>query len=754
MATLAAAYASKPSWRLELDVWETNLEAWANRSYSNWALYIVRGNGDTPWNNGNTAFSVSGPGGVSGVIGPYRFGSTGSGTNWSGTPVGGRVLIASGGAWVGHAPDGSLGIQYAASHAAGATLGTASFGATWITFTKLTQAPWPPISVGLAYVSESQAQVTWANQWPSNGAATINEIDRQVNGGGWVRVANVSPTSSLVIGVGPNQKVQARVHASNGAGGSGWSQASNPIYTTPSPPSNVTATKDAALDITVAWSPQVAFLEHTHVIEHGTVSAGVTTWDGSPLGVVGAGVTSFKHVDPNPAHVHVYRVFAKNTDTAARQSTKIPSNSVQLLVAPNKPTFPTMPAFVDRGVDFVVTWAHNSVDTTAQSAYEVQYSTNGGSSWTSTGKVSSAVAANTVPAGGFGANVQLTFRVRTWGQATSGGSDGTGASPWSDTRSVTFKTRPVMSIVSPADESEWPEADLLVQLGFSQAESASFVQAQVVLSQGGADLESVTSTTLAGTPMLTRLLDGGTYTLTVTGRDSNGLLSDPVVAVFDVAYTLPVPASVAVTYLRSAGMAQLDLGIVAAGAGESEAEFVTVTRSIDGVEETVVDRYPVVVGDLTLLDTTPTIHGTNTYRVRTYSGDGATTDVMAVLVTAERAFAFLSTGQGFADAVAFAGNLEVAASPARSMVLVEAAGRRKPIPLFGSARSLEVSGSVTLTPGLGSSPQEVEDFVLDAGVVCYRDPSGRRVFGALNGSLASPSSVVSTFQFKVTEVST
>lgn len=751
MVTLAAAYPLKTSWQLQQDVWESNLEPWNNRSIVNWALYLYRGSGDTPWNNGASSFGVSGPGGFSGAFGAYRFGSTGIGTNYSGTPVGGRVLIASGAAWVQHAADGSLSVLMSASHAAAATLGTASIGATWITMSTLTQPPWPPIGVSAAYVSDSQVNVAWSNSYPTNGVPTVNEIDRSVNGAGFVRVANISPASSLLIGALPNQKIVARVHASNGAGGSGWSASSNAVFTTPAAPANVTATKDADLDITVAWTSQVAFVEHQHVVEHGTVLAGVTTWDGSPLGTVNAGVGSFEHVDPDPSKVHVYRVSAKNTDTAARQSSKVSSNTVQLLVAPNKPTFPALPLYRDKAADFVLPWTHNPVDTTPQSAYEVEYSTNAGSSWSSTGKVLSAVQSDTVPAGGFAADVTLTFRVRTWGQASSGGADGTGASPWSDSRSVTFKTRPVASIVSPVDASEWPEADLIVQLGFSQAEAASFVRATIRLLEDGEVLEQVVSTTLASTALATRLLNGGTYSLSVTVLDSNGLVSDPVESTFTVAYTLPVAAGVALTYLQDSGWVQLDLSIQPAGVGEAEAVSVTVTRTIDGETQVVIDRYPVTEPVVTILDTTPTIRGSNEYLVRTYSEDGATADVLAALVTAERAFAFLSSGPGYSDVVSVAGSLRISAAPSREKALFKAAGRRRAIPQFGDARSLEVSGSATLTPGLGSTPQEFEAFILDAGVVCYRDPSGRRMFGTVDGSVESPSSLISAVEFTVRE---
>ena len=82
-----------------------------------------------------------------------------------------------------------------------------------------------------------------------------------------------------------------------------------------------------------------------------------------------------------------------------------------------------------------------------------------------------------------------------------------------------------------------------------------------------------------------------------------------------------------------------------------------------------------------------------------------------------------------------------------------AAGRKRPIALFGTNGDLVVSGTVDLAPECGSTPQEVEEFILTAGVVCYRDPSGRRIFGVLTGELSSPNGLISALQFKVRESS-
>jgi hypothetical protein len=752
VSVFTASYLSKTSWTLQLVVDEGTLDAPNNRSYVSWSLRLYRGDTSTPWNNAGSSYSVSGPGGLSGTFPAFRFGSTGTGVNYSSIPVGGYVEIASGGAWVTHNPDGSGSATLSASHAAAATLGTATIGSSSFPLTTLRQVPSVPASVALAYSSDTQLNLTWDDTSPTNGLPVTNQVQTSVNGGSFTQVASISAAESLVLSAAANQKIVARVRSTNTAGSSAFSADSAPVFTTPAAPSGVVASKDASLDITVAWTPNVGFTEHQHVVEHGTVTGGVTTWDASPLATVAAGTVSYKHVAPNPSQVHVYRVRARNTDTAARQSGTVLSNEVQLLAAPNAPTLPDLPSFADRALALVLVWAHNSVDTTPQTAYEVGFSTNGGSSWTSTGKVTSTVSARTIAANTYAANVPLTVRVRTWGNATSGGSDGTGASPWSTLDTVTFKTRPVATITSPVASPSYASAQLRVALGFSQAESAAFVSATIQLFSGATLLEERTSTTLAETIMSTRVGNGLSYTLKVTVTDSNGITSDLVTRTFSVTYTEPVAAVVSLTYLSDSGIAQIGITIPAPGVGEAAAVAVSIVRTIDGVSESIVEEFA-ASSSLTILDTTPTIYGDNVYTVSTISGDGATTEVVETLTTAEEEWAFMSTGPGYSQIIRFGGELKPQVTPSVDSKLVKTSGRSRSIGLYAPTGDLVLSGTGEIVTGLGSSAEEIEAFLLIPRKGCYRDPTGRRLFGQIKGQISRDTFMLGSFTYTVSETS-
>ncbi len=738
-----------PQVALRMEIWRddtgSGVDAVGNRESLWGRLMLVRrgssGGSYNLYNNCSAAASANGSSlaSVSGIGYDFRA-SSGMGA------VGSTKTLWEGWFTVVHDADGTKTLPYAGSWTSpsGDLIGSTSVSNS-VVLPKISQTPSTPTGFTATWVSDTQASLAWTNNYPSNGAPTTSNVQSSVNGAAFATVATLAATQSAAIATEANRKTVYRVNAQNATGASAWS-ATATVFTTPAAPTSVSAAKGPAGDILVAWASHVAFTEHEHVIEHS--ADGGSSW--SALAVVAGGTSSYTHASPSASVPHTYRVRARNTDTGSRASAWVGSNTVVLLTAPSKPTIPTLNAYQDRGAAFLFAWVHNAIDTTAQIAFESAYSTDGGSTWTSTGKTTSTDAFRSYPASSWAANQQVAFRVRTWGQATVGGSDGAGASPWSDPVTATFKSRPVATIVGPANGGIYDSAALTVQLAFAQSEGASFVSATIELHAGATLLEQRVSTTLAATLMTTRVANDASYTLRVTVRDSNGLLSSITTSTFTVTYTEPVAAAVTVDYLEESGVGQLGIAIPDPVAGEVAAVAVTVTRTIAGATETIVERYPASAA-LTILDTTPTIRGTNVYVVTTISADGATTEVEQTLTTAEPWRAFLSTGVGYARIVSFGGDLTFTSKPTRSTALVQAAGRRRPIAMFGEQTGLEVSGSTTIVPGLGSSAQEIEEFLLEAGSVCYRDASGRRMFGIVTGSLDTPNSLSSAFQFTVTE---
>lgn len=540
------------SGRIEVNLVEGTLDPANNRSYIYWTAYLYE-RVSSPQTYGTA------PGSSVALVG--------AGTVWAGEfsfdwrPAGLQTtLVASGEGWHGRNPDGSgsasLGFSMGDTGTAGAG-GPAYVGLT-VPLAKLTTLPGVPTGVSAVRVSDTQVSLSWAQTSASNGAPVSNLIQRRVNNGVWEDLVTVSATTSATVAASPNQKLEYRVAGRNAAGTTAWSASSSPIFTTPGKPSGASAFKNTSNDVVVGFTPNVAYSEHTHEVWHGVVSGGSTTWDSSALATLPSGVVSYTHSSPNSAQVHVYRVRAV---AGSLVSGWAETGSVQLQAPPNKPSLPSMNPFADRAVAFTYSWQHNPVDTTAQTAYEVSTSTNGGSTWSTTGKVSSTAQQRVFPANSYLANTALTIRVRTWGAASTGGSDGTGASPWSDLRTVTFKTAPTVTIVSPSDGSSISASSAQVGLAFSQAQGATFVKAELLLLKGMILQDSVETTSLAGIPIGHGLDDGVTYTVRARVQDSNGLFSAWQSVSFTVDYLQPVPAVVSATYLPDRGFTQLDLQV-------------------------------------------------------------------------------------------------------------------------------------------------------------------------------------------------
>lgn len=709
---------------IRIDVSESGQNPAANTSVVNYAFYLIENGGsNASWANGIAASVQTTDAFV--YSGSFNF-------DWR---AGGNqtVLIASGSVGVGHNADGSR--SYTVQGNIGST-GTSGAGgpasvAANMTLTKLTQLPGTPYNLTTARVSDAQTSLYWAMNNPSNGQPTSTRIESSVNGAAYAEVVSIGAAQSATVATAANRKTIYRVRTGNAAGVTAWSNLAT-IYTTPAIPTNPLATKQANLDILVSWTDKVAYAEHTHEVWHGTVAGGVTTWDGAALATIPNGTTSYTHAAPDPSKQHIYEVRAV---AGALSSGFAISNTVQLLIAPNKPTIPALPAYADKASVLTVPWVHNSVDTTPQTAYEFSYSTDGGTTWTSSGKTVSTNASTSFAANAFAANQTVTMRVRTWGSATTGGSDGAGASPWSDLAAVTFKTAPTANITSPANGGTVNDATLRVNLTFAQPEAATFVKAQLELLQGAATLEALESTILIGVQMATPVQNGVSYTIRARVQDSNGVWSAWKANTFNVVYLAPVPAGVALQFLPDNGFGQLDVTIPAPGAGQAAATKVTITRKIDGgTEEVLFKDYPVAAA-LTFLDTVPSVHGTNTYTVTTTSALGAQTIRTFDLVTDECRRAYLSKGQGFTNVVVFGANLEISENLGVAADTVQAAGRTKPIGLYGVEQNVTIKVSSFVFDGFGSPLKDLRAILLVPGKACYRDPSGRRVFGAVSGSL-------------------
>lgn len=735
---------------LFLEGYEVATDPIANTRTITWSLYLrENGGSNAAWNAGGISAFVD-----ASVNGVYQ------GNLWAGSfgfdfrPGGYQTqVIATGNVVFGANPDGSGSVEIAGhiGYTGSPTAGGPTDVGLSIPVTTMRRVPGTPSGITVSRVSDNATRVRWNNNGPSNGQATRNQLQASTPNANPDGILEINASNQADVAILPNEKKVYRVRAGNDAGWSPWSGWVGPIYTTPGAPSNVTAVKQANLDIVVNFSENVSYPEYNHEIEHGTVAGGITTWDGTLLTTLAADVLSYTHTAPDASKVHVYRVRAKQ---GALLSPYVLSNTVQLLVAPNKPTMVALPQFIDQTQDVVINWMHNPIDTSPQSAVEWRISTDGGATWGLSGKVLTTVQSRMiVSAGTYPPNTTIQTQVRTWGQATTGGMDGTGSSPWSDSVITTIKNKPTTSITTPTNGSILNDATLRATLGFSQAQGASFVRAELNLLQGATLLEQLNSNNRVGITFVTPVQNGVSYTVRARVQDSNGIWSNWASSNFSVAYLSPVPATLRVSYLPDNGYGQLDLTIPAPGTDQSVVSRVTITRTIDAKTEDLVLDYP-ASSALTFLDTTPTIHGSNVYTITTKSALGAQSTTIATLVTTECRRAYLSKGAGFNNVVVFGANLEVSESLGVASDTVQAAGRPKPIGLYGVETNVQLKVKSFIFEREGfSTIDQLRAILLVPGKACYRDSSGRRVFGSVKGSVAYKKTDRGDLTFTLTETS-
>jgi hypothetical protein len=735
---------------LRVNAWVSGSSAAGNWSDVSWELWVVERNpGTLGWVASGIFASMA------------KYGSGYDQVIWEGSfgydfrPAGQQsVRIASGTERVNHRADGTSPGYTARGYIGGSgtsTLGGPTECHQGVALSTLKVLPNVPTGVTATRLSDTQVRINWSQSSASNGRPTNHIIQRRVDGGSWTTVATISAATSYTATVSANHKYEFRVQARNAAGTTSASSASSPVYTTPGAPSNVRAVKNASNNIVVSFNENVTYSEYQHEVQHGVLVGTTKTWDSGVAATLSSGTLSWTHVSPNSGDVHIYRVRARTSSGSALTSGWVESAAVQLLAPPNKPTVTPLPALADRAEQLVLEWTHNPVDTTPQRRYEINQSLDGGTTWTVVVAENGNLNSRTFAANTFGSNQNVRFRVRTWGDATSGGSDGAGASPWSDLVSTTFKTKPTVTVTSPAPGSTLNESSLKVNLNFAQVEGATLVKAVVqLLDSTDTVIDSTESTTASNIPLSTRLQNSTSYSVRARVQDSNGLWSAWATSAFSVSFLPPASAEATLTYLEENGFVQIDILINTPGAGEAAVETVTVLRTIDDVTEVVVQAFP-YAEELSFIDTVPTIHGLNEYTIITTSAPGAETRVAVEIETEECRRAFLSKGTSYQLVGVFGGNLNVSVSSGVAQATFQAAGRTKPIGLYGVETSVQLKVESRVFEGFGSTLDELNRLLLVPGRACYRDSSGRRVFGAARGDISYNKVNRGDFSFTITE---
>lgn len=177
-------------------------------------------------------------------------------------------------------------------------------------------------------------------------------------------------------------------------------------------------------------------------------------------------------------------------------------------------------------------------------------------------------------------------------------------------------------------------------------------------------------------------------------------------------------------------------------------ESVMIERRIEGVE-----GWVTLVEGLTVpndfIDTLPTVNGTNVYRVTGASATpsyAVSDEIVVEGLGGERGgcslWVFLSYGPGFGNILRVQNDPDIQEQIGRAREVRSFLGRKKPVAMIGSntARVIQFSGTLHYDDWVrrdsdclyDSPPGDWDDASLESEVVCFRDYTGRRVFGTLS----------------------
>lgn len=321
--------------------------------------------------------------------------------------------------------------------------------------------------------SDTSQALSWTRQATSQAPYDSIQVERKdtVNSS-WTRVATVGGTATSYTDTSTvaSRRYDYRVRAVNGGGAGGYS-ATVSVSTSPSAPSGVVA-KKSGTQISVSWSKSTnQWGIYQHVIQD---NPGGTGW--VDVATVGD-VTSWADTAPDTNVTHQYRVATRvytygvgSAGLTGGWST--PSAVVQLIAPPLAPSRRLPVGTIDRAAILTFAWTHNPVDTTDQTAYELQYRVNGGAWVLLTGTT-----ADVRMVSALGVSGTLEWQVRTKGEHPDFG-------PWSPVWSASLASLPAVVLLAPV--GTLPSSRLTAEWSYANADSTGQAvwEAQLLDSEG------------------------------------------------------------------------------------------------------------------------------------------------------------------------------------------------------------------------------------------------------------------------------
>ena len=403
--------------------------------------------------------------------------------------------------------------------------------------------PAAPSSVSVSRVSDTQATVAFAVA--SSGSAPVQSIGierRSLRDPVWRNLVWLDRSTSgswTDTALPSNDRCEYRVRTWNTSGYSAYTSAAGSVVSTVAAPTNVRASKQPSGNVFVEWDKAYPSGGTFTVFDNGDQVFEMP---------VGSAPFTFAHA-ASAQETHTYTV--RHTDSGVSSPLSAPSNTVQLLAAPNAPKLvgPSGAAAVGQ---VRLQWVHNPVDSTPQQAAVVRYRTQGASSWITRTVTTASELIVAFQAGTF------EWQVQTKGLHAS-------YSPWSPLGVFQVVDAPGVTILTPANGETYTTSMLGVSWSYYQAQGADQAEAEirVIAHYGTPEQVEIAVQTIPGGvsswTMPTRLEDGVHYQVVVRAKSGHGIWSKPVAAVFPVSFPAPPQPDVRVRWDESTGAAQIML---------------------------------------------------------------------------------------------------------------------------------------------------------------------------------------------------
>lgn len=571
--------------------------------------------------------------------------------------------------------------------------------------------PAAPSSVSVSRGSDTQATVAFAVA--SSGSAPVQSIGierRSLQDPVWRNLVWLDRSTSgswTDTTLPSNDRCEYRVRTWNTSGYSAYTSAVGSVVSTVAAPTNVRASKQPSGNVLVEWDKAYPGGGTFTVFDNGDQVFEMP---------VGSAPFTFAHA-ASAQETHTYTI--RHTDSGVSSPLSAPSNTVQLLAAPNAPKLvgPSGAAAVGQ---VRLQWVHNPVDSTPQQAAAIRYRTQGASSWITRMVTTASELVVALQAGTF------EWQVQTRGLHAS-------YSPWSPLGVFNVVDLPGVSILTPDNGATLRTSRLTVDWSYFQAQGHAQTQGQVQVYLGDEMIEqSFSQGPGTSLELSTVFQNGRDYTIHVCARSASGFWSRWERVDIHVSFPAPPVPKITTQWSEETGAATIHVGNIQPEGDQPAAVSNTVERSIDGGKtwETVADKLAI---SSSITDTECLSNGTTTYRVTATSDLPSSSSTTVELTTSSDAI-WLSGGQGFALAVPLAWNPKTAVSSGLANRKVHRfAGRRLPVEMSGVQRVRTVSLSATLLDERIDLLDRLEDLSYRPAPFLYRDPLGRRIYTSLSG---------------------